>query len=130
MQKNVYGEGSEGIVIPTQAISGTTPIVSTVTWINMLDNVGYQLVTTGTVAGAWKVEVSNNYAVTWYNNQAAGAGDWFDYTSRMTTIAAVLSGGSNQIAEHIGCTCRAMRLTFTPTSGAGNVSAYFYGKGL
>jgi len=129
--KNLYGQGMEGRVLNT-TVSDTTVQTSHVTFLNTLDNISYQLISTGTVAGAWTVEVSNNYTPGLGDNQAPNSGNWVDITSLFTTVNAVTSGGSDQYIEKssglIGA--RAIRVKFTPTSGAGTVSAWFFGKGM
>lgn len=114
-----------------QAIVGTTPIVSTLQGpFNALTSL--DLFSTGTVAGAWKIEVSNSYA-----NDLDGlvlAGRWTDVTAAFrtpdattgTVIAAVVTGGTHQYVQFMGYNCaglaaKSLRVTFTPASGAGNI---------
>jgi hypothetical protein len=126
----MLGQGSSCYVIPTQAISGTTPIISRTTDLNGTKGVSYLLVTTSTVAGSWKVEVSNDYSGAGGGNfmQPPTAGDWVDITSAFSpSIAAVTSGGSSQFVQMGPLSCRTIRVTFTPTSGAGNVRASIAG---
>lgn len=117
-----------------QAISGTTAIVMTIQGpINV--NTSFTLFATGTVAGAWKIEASNDYALgdAGYGT-SDNAGHWTDITlawrtpnaTTGTAIAAVTSGGSSTYVEYMGnpgcgLAARSLQVTFTPTSGAGNI---------
>jgi hypothetical protein len=81
-------------------------------------NVGLQLSTkTGsTLAGSWKIEVSNDSHL----GLTANA-QWSDITSAFTpTIAAVLSGASSQYVQCAPIYARAIRASFTATSGSGD----------
>jgi|SRR6187431_207697 len=131
MKKNRVGSyGNENIVFIPTAISGTTAMVSNPISIENLDIVGLQLVSTSTVAGAWTVQVSNDYAPSIGSlNQTESAGTWSQAAALFSpTIAAVISGGGSQ---YVQATLAAswFRVTFTPTSGAGNVAAYYSAKG-
>lgn len=142
--KLVYGLGNDSVWIPTQAIVGTTPIVSKVIMaLQNADHVALQLITTSTVAGGWLIEGSNDFTppsgvgganIDIYG-EAASTGTWSDITLAFvkaaagTAIAAVLTGGSNQPAWPMQpLSFRAMRVTFTPTSGAGNVTCLGFAK--
>src|SRR3982750_2774878 len=91
-----YGDGDDCHIIALQAIVGTTPIPSKVVGMNDKDSVGMQLISTGTVAGNWKVEVSNDFVPS-TNGSVYGAvtatGNWTDITSEFSpTIAAATTG--------------------------------------
>lgn len=138
MNKVRYGDGDTQFNwIPTQAISGTTPIVS-VPIIDMrdMDSIGVQLITTGTITGTWLIEASNDYmgasngnAYGQVNNGTA-TGTFTPVTAHFsvavagTAIANPSGSATNQYAQTPnGMRCRALRITFTPASGAGNVTA-------
>lgn len=132
MKRNVKGDNANTyILIATQAISGTTPIVSNPDPLHNFNGISFVLVTTGTVAGNWKVEAANDYAAqSGLQNRQANTGTWADVTT-MCSPAIVQPSGSaktqyTQISPFEG---GAIRLTFTPTSGAGNASAYRVAKG-
>src|SRR6478736_10053191 len=123
MKHNVIGTyGDENVLIPVTAVSGTTPIVSRIKDLQSMDGLSAQLITTGTVAGTWLVEVSNNYspAGTAQLLQRAYAGDWSTITnaSFSPAIAAVISGGTSQPVQMAPFMWRWARFTFTPSSGA------------
>lgn len=137
--KLLYGRGDESKFITLQAISGTTPIVGKVVDMQDFDSVGLQLISTGTVAGSWKIEISNNY-VPQQNSNSYGQvsatadtaeGTFTDVTALFliaaagTAIAAAAGSATSQYAQPRDfIRCRCLRVTFTPTSGAGNVACY------
>ena len=142
MGRTIFGNyNREGQVIPKQAIVGTTAIVGPApagaSYMDNLDSLSLQLGSDGTVAGAWLIEVSNNYSAAGpVLNDAGDAGVWSDVTAMFklpsgSAIAAVTSGGSEQYAVPTTFPrARAFRVTFTPTAGAGNVWAYAWGTGI
>ena len=80
-------------------------------------NVGLQLNTlaASTLAGNWKIEVSNDSLI--------GGSNWSDITSAFTpTIAAVVSGASSQYVQCAPIYARAIRASFTASSGSGNAT--------
>ena len=142
--KDTSGDGTASLVLPVTAISGTTPIVSNPIDVRDKDAVALMLVIAGgtTPNGAWKVEASLDFvpgvtsgAVGGSSSGAYGApanaGTWADVTalfSRPTTIAAVTNNitSYHQADPHLDA--RHIRITFTPASGSGNVSAQAYMK--
>lgn len=135
LQDQVY-QGRDGQLpaVGGQAISGTTPIVMVLQGpLNVNTSMG--LFSTGTVAGAWKIEVSNDFTTSMPGMDVNyNAGNWTDITAAWrtpnattgTAIAAVVSGGTSTYVEYLGNTgCgfggKSLRVTFTPTSGAGNI---------
>ena len=133
MAKMFGNANREGRIIPLTAISGTTPIVSGGYFLEDYNGISFQLGSDGTVAGAWKIEVSNDYSVG-FNDDRVTAGTWTDVTAAFVdaagnpAIAAVTSGGSNQATQAAPFMFRAYRVTFTPTSGAGNVYCVVFAK--
>lgn len=132
-----YGDGNDCIWIATQAISGTTPIVSNVIDMRDFDSVGLQLITTSTVAGTWLIEMSNDFVATMNGNaygqvsNGAATGTWTDCTALFlkaaagTAIANPAGTATSQYAQPRDfIRCRALRVTFTPSGGAGNVSLF------
>lgn len=129
-----YGDGEDCKIIPTQAISGTTPVVSNVLDMRDFPAVGLQLITTSTVAGTWLIEASNDFVAAG-NGNAYGAvsngtatGTWSDVTAMFikaaagTVIANPAGSATNQYCQPRDfIRCRALRVTLTPSGGAGNV---------
>lgn len=116
------GDGDDYKVIPSTTVSGTTPIVSAVVDIRDLDSIGFQLITTGSVAGAWTFAASNNFqpeGIASYG-QIPTMGDWSDVTALFAPAAVTTA--SNQ-SKQANLRARSIRATFTPTSGAGTVRA-------
>ena len=142
--KDTYGNGGEELVIPVTAISGTTPIVSRPIDCRDKDAVALQLVVAGGTSpnGAWLVEAALDFVPAVTSGGVGGAssgsygapanpGTWSDITalfSRPTTIAAVTNNitSYHQADPHLDA--RHIRITFTPASGSGNVSAQIYMK--
>lgn len=129
MKKNIRGIGNEGQFGPI-TIVGTTPIPFTIE-ISNLDNLSFQLNTTGTVAGAWTFQADNRYSTDAQFNAAVNAGTWPAMpTSLFSTVAAAAGAPTDQYVQSlVPIAARAIRVTFTPTSGAGTASLAFFGKG-
>jgi hypothetical protein len=114
--------GTTTTFIPSTTISGTTAIKSQ--WATVGSGaVSLQLVTTGTVSGSWKIELSNQPGVE--NN-----GDSYpsDVTSGFQTpagsaIAAAAGSPTSQFVQATLIKAGAIRVTFTPSSGAGTALA-------
>lgn len=121
------GRGGEGVFAAVTA-AGVTPI-SFIVLMTDYDNIGFQLITTGTLAGAWTFQADNKYSNDAQYNWPANPGTWPSVTALFTTVPAVLSGGSDNYAQTIGLGAKAVRATFTPTSGAGTAQAIYCAKG-
>lgn len=139
MSNRFAGEGNND-VMQTGTISDTVARVGRVSHLKKIDNVSYQLITTGDLQGAWKIEESNSYAGASDAGDGAplAAGTWLDVTARFgsanftdyyPTIAAV-TAASNQIITVRNNARRAIRPTFTPASGTGVAYAHVIGKGF
>ena len=143
MKANTAGDlFDSNIAISLQAISGTTPIVTdgstaTVQYpVNMehFDNIGLVLKTTGTVAGSWLLEASCNYVTVRFpglnNSTQAGNDVWADCHGVFSTISVPAGSATTQYVQNTSDFAGAfLRITFTPTSGAGSVAAYVFRKG-
>lgn len=133
MAKMFGNANREGRIIPLTAISGTTAVPSGAYFLEDYNGISFQLITDGTVAGAWKIEVSNDYSVG-FGDDRAFTGNWTDVTAAFVdaagnpAIATVVSGGSSQATQAAPFMYRAYRVTFTPTSGAGNVYCAAFAK--
>jgi hypothetical protein len=116
-----------------QAISGVTPIVIVLQG-PLNSNTSFDLFWTGTVAGAWKIEASNSY-LAGGNGTNPRAGFWTDVTTAWrtpnattgTAIPAAAGSAGSTYVEYLGGSAgagfggKSLRVTFTPTSGAGNI---------
>lgn len=136
--KNVFGLGIEGLAI-NAAVSGTTPMVSTPISTALLDHFSVQLLALntatgavgGTVAGQWLIEASNNYSRNGDQGQPTNAGNWVTVLDVAgAAVPATVSGGQNVMFLSAPFKARHIRITFTPTSGAGTMQAWFFGKGM
>ena len=142
MMKDTTGDGGDAYVLPVTAISGTTPIVSHPIDVRDKDAVSLVLITTGSGAGAWLIEASNDFVpgvtaggVGGSSSGAYGApaatGNWATITALFARPAAIatVTTASVQYAQAIDhLDARHIRITFTPTSGAGNVSVAAFRK--
>lgn len=124
--------GSSMILLALTAISGTTPIVVQDSMVQF-DGVAYVLKSTGTVAGAWTIQAANNYQAPGaggLRNTPANAGDFGDVSSLCTPALAAAAGApKTQAVQIVPFGWGAAQVTFTPTSGAGNVAVYRVAKG-
>jgi hypothetical protein len=135
MSKQTYGNGDDAILLPTTTNSGTTAIVSPAQDMRRFDTIGLLLVTTGTIAGSWKIEASNDFVTNStgavYGQAQNASPQWGTVTSIFTpTIAAVTSGGSSQATGATSFPWRQYRVTFTPTSGSGTVTVKQFLKSI
>lgn len=101
-----------GTSIPTTAISGVTPIVSSIVTLDNVLSVVVTLLVTSTGAGTWKAELSNG-GDTWQNQFT---------TPDFVTLPAAAGAGQNAPFTIKMQGYKLLRITFTPTSGAGNVT--------
>lgn len=144
MTKDTQGDGTASLVLAPTAISGTTPIGPVIIDVRDKDAVALQLIVAGgtTPHGSWKVEASLDFvpgvtsgALGGSSSGAYGApafaGTWSDITalfSRPATIAAVTDNTTQYVQADPHVDARHIRLTFTPASGSGSVSANVYMK--
>ena len=136
LQDQVY-QGTDGHlpdgVVGGKPIVGTTPVVMVIQGpINV--NTSMTIFVTGTITGTWLFEVSNDYLISSVGmNQNPNAGHWTDITAawrtpNATTGAAIVNPSGSALATYVeymgnpgcGLGARALRVTFTPASGAGN----------
>jgi hypothetical protein len=128
VKKNRLGEGQNAAFSTPLTVSDTNPH-SFQMRIDHVDNVSFVLITTGTLAGAWTFQASNDWADDTEFNQLIKAGTFVDITTLFTTVAAVLSGGSARYAQSVGLAARSVQATWTATSGTGTISAFPFAKG-
>lgn len=126
-KKTIRGKGNEGLL--QDVTSGAGVVTVGPIQVDDFDNISFQLVTTSTLAGAWTIQASNDYNALGDYNGAERAGTWTDVTALFTTMAAVVTGGSSRYTQSVGFAGKALRIVWTPTSGAGNVSAWMCAKG-
>jgi hypothetical protein len=118
---------NQGIIISKVSTSGTTPIVSDVIDCAKWRGISFQLITTSTLHGDWKVEVSNDYSDGLLNAQAL-AGRWSDITSQFSPAIVTVTAASNQYVQLDPFAGGALRFTFTPSSSSGTISVCGFGK--
>lgn len=111
------------------AISDTAAHTSRAVLIRRIRAVSLQLVGGGTLAGAWKIEASNDYVENAQGNVEV-AGTWSDVTALFkradgTAIAAVVDGNAateTQMAQAAPFVAGAFRVTFTASAGSGTAT--------
>ncbi len=108
------------------AASMGADITSTVTNIQGLDNIGLQLVWTGSPVGDFKIQISIDYA---QDNQGnvTNAGNWNDITF---STAPATSAGSPIYVDITGISSPWIRVFYDRTSGTGTLNAYIAAKML
>lgn len=107
-----------------------------------IDKLTFHTVTSGTLAGTWKVYVSNSWQAGSPSAQdetlALVAGNWVEITAECIGIvnpAGAASVGMIDVSRedtHGRCPtvgALAVRLTWTKTSGAGNLDVWMMGRG-
>ena len=111
--------------------SMAAPITSRVTIIQMLPGISYDLVWTGTPVGTFTVEVSNTYREN-ADGSVAAAGSWtvIPAASFSGTYPTPAGAPGNGFLDVVGTEAYAIRLVYTPTSGAGNLTVVVAGKVL
>ena len=131
---------AENILCWQTAISGTTPIVLDVKDLSHLDGCSFQMVndTGSTVTGTWKIEASNNYSSTKVPNLNQNATRfppiWTDVTAGFKTLggSAITNPSGSAMSQYVQAyplVAGAVRVTFTPASGAGTITVLYRAKG-
>lgn len=108
------------VVVPTQAVSGN--VTSLVTNIFNKDNIGYQLVWTGTLAGTFAVQVSADYS------PVTTIGTWTSITLNPVPTAA--GSPDNAYIDITQISAPYIRVVFTYSSGSGNLTGTIVAKGV
>lgn len=107
-------------IIPTQAVSGS--VTSAVTNIFFKDNIGIQLVWTGTLAGTFAVQISADYSAD------TKTGNWTSITLNPVPTAA--GSADNAYVDITQISAPFIRVVFTYSSGSGNLTGTIVGKGI
>jgi len=109
-----------------QALSGTSTVNSSPVSILMLDNIGLQLNVSGTSNGTFTVQISIDYAKDAEGN-VTNAGHWIS----LGVTQVLTSGSPNEIYFDLNqLSATWVRVSYTNTSGSGNVTGFASGKGL
>lgn len=111
------------------AVSGTTPIRFIFSGALDFDNIGLQLITNGAGTGAWTVEASNNFRQNGYDAVAA-TGTWCDCTGLLNAAPTAVAAASDQYRQISGFAAAALRVTYTPATGAGTVQINLSAKAI
>jgi hypothetical protein len=143
MANQTYGNGNDCYVLPLATVADTAAHVSGVIDCRRWEVIGLQLIAaggTGTLDGAWKIEVSNDFmanatAAPYGQAPNAATAHWTDITASkiwVDAVAAVAHGTASTTNQYIqpttGIGWRAMRVTFTGTTGSATVGAILFAK--
>jgi len=131
---------ADNILCWQTAISGTTPIPLDVRDLSNLDGACLQLIndTGSTVTGTWKIEASNNWSSLTVPNLNQNATrfptKWTDITAGFKTLggSAITNPSGSALSQMVQCyplVAGAIRVTFTPASGAGTITVLYRAKG-
>lgn len=104
-------------------------IVSSITAIQLLDNIGYQINFTGAPVGTFSVEVSMDYepgrAPNW---EPANAGNWI--TIPLTTAVVAAGAGNSAFIDLNQLSAPYVRLRYTFSSGTGSLDVFVTAKAV
>lgn len=107
-------------IIPTQAVSGN--VTSSVTNVFFKDNIGIQLVWTGTLAGTFAVQISADYV------PDTGVGTWTSIT--LSPVPTAAGSPDNAYIDITQISAPFIRVVFTHSGGSGNLTGTIVGKGV
>lgn len=146
MGKNTFGDGTQCYVMAPAVVADTAAHSCIVTALEKLDYFGAILLAgggAGTLDGAWKVEFSDDYSGPAAGSSADGqppnasTATWVDVTASaiwVDAIAAVAHASAATTKQYVQpkypVGARAVRFTFTGTTGSAIVSVIFYAKSL
>jgi hypothetical protein len=100
-------------------------ITSAVSNIEFLDNIGLQLIFTGTPTGTFSVELSINYSQDQQGN-VTNTGTWTPMTFSSTPVASGAAGSVYIDINQISAPW--MRVKYTKTSGTGTLQGWLTAK--
>lgn len=128
MSRVTLGEGLHAATIAATIAAGvSTDALEGIKDIRSSRTVGLTLHTTGTVAGAWHIYVSNFHCV---NPMAEGQplqdGPWVEITPSPALVAAAGSA-TNQTVKLTDMGFRFLKVAFVPSGGSGTATAYIGG---
>ncbi len=130
MKHTTFGDmGAQYVLLAPTAVADTNPH-QVVDDLMGFDGAGLVLVTTGTLAGAWTFQGINGWQPGGINNNLARPGVSGNVSTLASpALAAVLTGGSSQAVQLVPFMWGALGITFTATSGSGNIAVYRTKKG-
>ena|ERR1035437_779912 len=102
-------------------------LISPVTAIEFMDNIGYQLNFTGSPVGNFQVQVSMDYDQD-NNGNVLNAGNWIAVTLSNNSINAATSLGSPIYIDLNQLSAPWIRVAYNYTSGSGTLNAFICGK--
>jgi hypothetical protein len=116
------------MISPFQVVTNAsmaTTVISTVTIIQNMSQIGYDISWTGTPNGTFSVQVSNTYT-----QNGAGVvqnpGNWTTLT--LSTVPTATGTPGNGYIDIDALSGYALRLVYTPASGTGVMNATVCGK--
>ena len=102
-------------------------LTSTVTAIEFMDNIGYQLNFTGSPVGNFQVQVSMDYDQD-NNGNVINDGNWVAVTLSSGSVNAATSLGSPIFIDLNQLSAPWIRVVYNHTSGSGTLNAFICGK--
>jgi len=110
-------------IIKGATMTGTSVITSPVQEVRYEDNVGIQLIWTGTPVGSFDIQVSLNY-----NANTGVAGDWTSLT--LSNPIAPAGSASTGYIDLNQLSAPYFRIVYTNASGTGVLNAWITAKGV
>lgn len=125
--------GRKNVLTPHRFITdgvmtGVAAITSEVIVISFMDNVGIQLIWTGTAVGTFAVQVSNNYHKTEPGGAVSNSGTWT--TIPLDPAIAAAGSADNAFIDLNQMGACAVRVVYTNSSGTGVLNGYVSAKAL
>lgn len=123
-------QANNNATVTIASVTNATTIVTGGTQTNETFSNGTTLASVADIAlaGAWTFQADNQFEVATDYNSIPNAGSWPDCTGLFTTVAAITTT-SDKYAQCANFAARAVRATFTPTSGTGAVFIIVFAKG-
>lgn len=132
--KRLFGRDTGESKVLSATIANTTPVPSSVIPLEEWDTTGCQLITTGSLVGAWTIAISNDYTGASngpvYSDAAGNAGTWTDITAAFNPAIAAVSSAGSQAVVMTTMPFKKAQITFTATSGSGTAVALVFQKNI
>lgn len=138
MSASKFGQGVQSRLLyqsPTVGVVAQSAIID----LEDFDVASVQLIVeSGTLTGAWTLDVSNDYAKANWGGQNDTPGHWTPivpaasgtpaYPALVAVTAPYPAASGNQYINLAGLGARALRITFTPATNTGVISIFAFAK--
>lgn len=138
MSASKFGQGPLSALAQNVQTVGVTPVVRYLEAIDFDVTTLQLIVESGTLNGNWTLDGSNDYAESNWDGQPSTAGHWTPIVPAAApalfqpALAAVIANypaaTGNQAINGFKFGWRTIRITFTPTAGAGLISIFAVAK--